>query len=206
MAVDGRDVRPEDMSPRPARTEHGHPAQRGDHRRRCRHLSSRLRPRPRRHRLDAHRLAIRQRPNARMAEDEEPKFRAELEPRTRRYAAFGASSARSTRPNVWAAASMIRVLGSDAPASAGASYHLSNAPRTGGAVGDFIHLQLRPTSCSGSASTSLRHGYPTKNACASRRRWSSPPSNCVRHSRAKILSGRSALTGQLHAWRGACKP
>jgi hypothetical protein len=39
---------------------------------------------PRRHRLEAHGLALRQRPDAGMAEDEESGFRAELEPRTPR--------------------------------------------------------------------------------------------------------------------------
>src|SRR3954454_18578901 len=52
-----------------------HPIQRGAHRRRRRHLSPRLRFWPRRDRLEADRLALRQRPDARLAEEEEPGVR-----------------------------------------------------------------------------------------------------------------------------------
>jgi len=46
------------------------------HRRRRRHLSSCVLDGPRRHRLKAHRLTVRERPDARLAEDEESGFSA----------------------------------------------------------------------------------------------------------------------------------
>ena len=89
MEVDGQDVRPEPLEERRKRLakllsrsnkamRDGIQAQRGDHRRRGRHLSSCVLDGPRRHRLEAHRLPIRERPDAGMAEDEEPEFRAAL--------------------------------------------------------------------------------------------------------------------------------
>ena len=84
MEVDGQDVRPEPLEERrkrlakllSRRTRHArrHPTQRGDHRRRGRHLSSCVLDGPRRHRLEAHRLAVRKRSDTGMAEDEEPGF------------------------------------------------------------------------------------------------------------------------------------
>src|SRR5512133_3091709 len=53
-----------------------HPAQRVDHRRWRGDLSSCVLDGPRRHRLKAHRLTLRERPDAGMAEDEESQFRA----------------------------------------------------------------------------------------------------------------------------------
>ena len=86
MEVDGQDVRPEPLEERRKRwraaipEQQGdarrHPAQRGDHRRRGRHLSSCVLDGPRRHRLEAHRLAVCEWPDAGMAEDEEPELRA----------------------------------------------------------------------------------------------------------------------------------
>jgi ATP-dependent DNA ligase len=80
MEVNGQDVRPEPLEERRKRLSKllsrsnktmrdGIQASEGDHRRRGRHLSSRMLDGPRRHRLQAHRLPLRQRPYKSMAED-----------------------------------------------------------------------------------------------------------------------------------------
>jgi hypothetical protein len=53
-----------------------HPVERSAHRRRWPDISARVRHGPRRHRLEAHRLAICKRPDARLAEGKKPGFRA----------------------------------------------------------------------------------------------------------------------------------
>ena len=85
MEADGQDVRAEPLEERRKRlakllqqgTARRHPIERGNHRRWSRHLSSCVLDGPRRDRLEAHRLSVRQRQNAGVVEDEEPEFRAQ---------------------------------------------------------------------------------------------------------------------------------
>jgi ATP-dependent DNA ligase len=84
MEVDGQDVRPERVQERLARLlsrsnkalRDGTQLKRGDQWRRRDDLPARVLDEPRRHCLQARRVALRKRPNARVVEDEEPEFRA----------------------------------------------------------------------------------------------------------------------------------